>query len=125
MSFSIRLTGRDAAGVERTHGELRAGFADGLGGDDADRQAFLDELVGATCRCRSSVAQMPRGLSHVSGERTRMVSSFSSLSLSAISLVMIWFSATIVSSVIGLRIVSRAVRPTIMSFNSTSTVSPL
>ena len=68
---------------------------------------------------------MPRGLSQVSGLRTRMLSSLSSLIASAISLVMIWFYSTIVSSVIGLRIVSRAVRPTIMSFSSTSTVSPL
>ena len=46
MSFSIERAGGDAAGVERTHGELRAGLADGLGGDDADRQAFFDELAG-------------------------------------------------------------------------------
>ena len=37
----------------------------------------------------------------------------------------IFLGLTIVSSVIGFRILSRAVRPTIMSFNSTSTVSPL
>ncbi len=35
--------GGDAAGVERAHGELRARLADGLGGDDADGQAFLDQ----------------------------------------------------------------------------------
>ena len=34
----------DAAGVERPHGELRAGLADRLGGDDADRLADLDVL---------------------------------------------------------------------------------
>ena len=34
-----------AADVERTHGQLRAGLADGLRGDDADRQAFLDQLA--------------------------------------------------------------------------------
>ena len=39
-------TGGDATGVERTHGELRARFTDGLGGDDADRQAFFDDVVG-------------------------------------------------------------------------------
>ena len=38
------LTG-DAAGVEGPHGELRAGLADGLGGDDADRLALVDELA--------------------------------------------------------------------------------
>ncbi len=36
---------RDAPGVERPHGELRPGFADGLGRDDADRQALLDQLA--------------------------------------------------------------------------------
>ena len=35
-----------AADVERTHGELRAGFADGLRGDDADRLAELDQQAG-------------------------------------------------------------------------------
>ena len=39
------LTG-DAAGVERPHGELRAGLTDRLGGDDADRLALVDELAG-------------------------------------------------------------------------------
>ena len=34
-----------ATDVERTHGQLRAGLADGLGGDDADRFAHLDELA--------------------------------------------------------------------------------
>ena len=36
----------DATGVERPHGELGAGLADGLGGDDADRLAQLDVLAG-------------------------------------------------------------------------------
>ena len=37
---------RRATDVERTHRQLRAGFADGLRGDDADRFAELDELPG-------------------------------------------------------------------------------
>ena len=36
----------DAADVEGAHGELRAGLADGLRGDDADRFAELDHLAG-------------------------------------------------------------------------------
>ena len=36
----------NAAGVEGTHGQLRAGLADGLGGDDADRLAGADGLAG-------------------------------------------------------------------------------
>ena len=36
----------DAAGVERPHGQLRAGLADGLGGDDADRLADPDHAAG-------------------------------------------------------------------------------
>ena len=35
----------DAAGVERTHGQLRAGLADGLGGDDADGGADVDRTA--------------------------------------------------------------------------------
>ena len=38
-------TGR-ATDVERTHGQLRAGFADGLRGDNADGFAELDQLAG-------------------------------------------------------------------------------
>src|SRR4029077_5719209 len=37
---------RRAADVERAHRQLRAGLADGLGGEDADRLAELDELAG-------------------------------------------------------------------------------
>ncbi len=37
---------RGATDVERAHRELRAGFADGLRGDDADRFAELHELAG-------------------------------------------------------------------------------
>ncbi len=37
---------RRAADVERPHRQLRAGFADRLRGDDADRFAELDELAG-------------------------------------------------------------------------------
>ena len=39
------LRGR-AADVEGAHGQLRAGLADGLGGDDADRFAALDHAAG-------------------------------------------------------------------------------
>jgi hypothetical protein len=35
----------DTTDVEGTHGELGAGFADGLGGDDADRFADLDRKL--------------------------------------------------------------------------------
>src|SRR5690606_23346430 len=34
-----------ATGVEGAHGQLGAGFADRLGGDDADRLAHLDQLA--------------------------------------------------------------------------------
>ena len=44
----------DAAGVERAHRELRAGLADGLRGDDADRLADVDHPA---ARERASVAQ--------------------------------------------------------------------
>ena len=38
--------GRRSADVERTHRELRAGLANRLRGDDADRRADLDLLAG-------------------------------------------------------------------------------
>src|SRR6202044_3469470 len=43
----------DAAGVEGTHRQLRAGLADRLRGDDADRVADLRELTGGH---RASIA---------------------------------------------------------------------
>ncbi len=45
---------RRATQVERPHGKLRAGFADGLGGDDADRFAELDHLAGGQVAGRST-----------------------------------------------------------------------
>src|SRR5262249_22236183 len=42
----LARAGSGAADVERAHGELRAGFADGLGGDDADRLASLGHPAG-------------------------------------------------------------------------------
>ena len=43
----------DAAGVERAHRQLRAGLADRLGGDDADRVADLRERAGRPSPGRS------------------------------------------------------------------------
>ena len=45
----------DAAGVERPHGQLRAGLADRLRGDDAHRVADLGELAGGH---RAAVARL-------------------------------------------------------------------
>ena len=42
----LRHPRRRAADVEGAHRQLRAGLADRLGGDDADRQAELDHLAG-------------------------------------------------------------------------------
>ena len=42
----IRNARRRAADVERAHRQLRARLADGLRGDDADRQTHLDQLAG-------------------------------------------------------------------------------
>ena len=42
----LRDPRRRAADVERAHRQLRAGLADRLRGDDADRQAQLDQLAG-------------------------------------------------------------------------------
>src|SRR6185437_1496756 len=50
----------DAAGVERAHGQLRAGLTDRLRGNDAHRVADLSERAG---RHRAAVA----GLAHAAG----------------------------------------------------------
>ena len=49
----LLLAHGDAADVERPHRQLRAGLADGLGGDDADRLAELDEVAARPCSGRS------------------------------------------------------------------------
>ena len=44
----------DTTGVERPHGQLRAGLADRLRGDDADGLAEVDGLARSPASCRSS-----------------------------------------------------------------------
>ena len=56
----------DAAGVERAHGQLRAGLADGLGGDDADRLADADQLAGGQV---APVARAADAVARLAGER--------------------------------------------------------
>ncbi len=53
QTFSDVVCRRHATGVERTHGQLRAGLTDRLGRDDADRLSDVDELAG---RERTAVA---------------------------------------------------------------------
>ena len=49
----------DAARVERAHGELRAGLADRLGGDDAHRVADLGHAAGREERAVAEAAEAP------------------------------------------------------------------
>ena len=56
---------RDATGVEGAHRQLRAGLTDGLGGDDADRLADVDELAGGQ---RAAVAARADTLGRVAGQ---------------------------------------------------------
>ncbi|MPL98794.1 hypothetical protein SDC9_45003 [bioreactor metagenome] len=56
----------DAADVEGTHGQLRAGFADRLGGDDADRFADVDERA---ARQIATVAERADALLGLAGQR--------------------------------------------------------
>ena len=58
-----------AADVERTHGELRAGLADGLRRDDADRFAALHQPAGGQVAAVAQLTQTPRLDSQVSTER--------------------------------------------------------
>ena len=53
---------RGAADVEGAHGELGAGLADGLGGDDAHRQADLHDLAGGEIASVAQGADPARGL---------------------------------------------------------------
>ena len=87
----------DAAGVERPHGQLRAGLADRLRGDDAHRLADADQLAGGQV---AAVArrQTPWRDWHVSGERTRTSSTPASTMRSAISSVISWLRSTIGSA---------------------------
>lgn len=52
--------------MEGTHGELRAGFADGLSRDDADRLAYIDEVAAGKV---ASVAQRADAALGLAGQR--------------------------------------------------------
>ena len=54
-------TGGRAADVERTHGQLRAGLADGLRGDDADRFAALHQAAGGQVAAVAELANAALG----------------------------------------------------------------
>ena len=58
--FDVALA--DATDVERTHRELRARFADTLGGDDADRHAFFDHRTGRQVHAVAAAADAQRGV---------------------------------------------------------------
>ena len=62
------LAGR-STDVEGTHGELRAGFADGLRGNDADRLAELDQLAGGQVASIAHSRKRRGAHSQVSTER--------------------------------------------------------
>ena len=62
---NLRRRGRGTADVERPHRQLRARFADGLRGDDADRSTDLDLLAG---REVASVALRAHAVLGVAGE---------------------------------------------------------
>ena len=62
---SVRLLGADltdAADVERTHRELRAGLADRLRGDDADRLADVDHVAAGQVAAVAQRADAAPGL---------------------------------------------------------------
>ncbi len=67
-----RLVGnarRRAADVERAHRQLRAGLADRLRGDDADREAQFHQLAGREVAAVALALQTPRRDAQVSTER--------------------------------------------------------
>ena len=109
---SARVT--DAADVERTHGELRAGLADRLGGDDADGHAFFDQRAGGEIHAVAEAADAQR---RIAGEAAADVDLFQAqlLDLAATVGVMSSFSLTMISSVMGLTMFCRLTRPRIES----------
>ena len=113
--------GGGSADVERTHRELRAGFADRLRGDDADRFAEFDHAARGEVAAVAS-AQTPRRDSQVSTERMRTRSIPAPCTEFASSSVISWFTSTMTWPSKSL-ILSSETRPTIRS-RSGSTSTP-
>ena len=91
---------RHAADVEGAHGELRARLADRLGGDDADRHAFLDQVAGGQVHAVAQPAEPSGRLAgHRAADEDLVDAQFSILR--AWSQVIISFSRTMTSPVIG------------------------
>ncbi len=65
--------GGGAADVEGTHGQLRAGLADGLGGDDADRLAELDRQAGGQVAAIALHANAALGLASEHGANFQLL----------------------------------------------------
>ena len=61
------IVARDTAGVEGTHGQLRARFADGLRGDDADGLAQIDKLARGKVHAVAACAHAGTGLAAEDG----------------------------------------------------------
>ena len=77
----------DAADVEGAQGELRARLADGLGGDDADGLADVDQLCPWPGCGRSTWRRRRGGVSQVSTERIFTISTPVELDLLGVRLV--------------------------------------
>ena len=105
----------DAADVERPHRQLRARLADRLGGDDADGHALLDQRAGGQVHAVAAAGRRPARPRRSSGCGPGSCRCRSSSSLRAASEVIISFSSTITSSVIGLTMLTRLTRPRIDS----------
>ena len=112
-SLLLDAAGGDAADVEGTHRELRARLADRLGGDDADGHAFLDQLAGGQVHAVAEAADAERGLAGHRAADLDLVESASPRASGPTSTVIISFSRTMTSSVIGLTMLTRLTRPRI------------
>ena len=80
-SGTLADAGRRTTDVESTHGELRAGFADGLSGDDADRFAEFDHAARGEI---AAIAQGANTATRFAGEHGTNANAFDTGSLNLI-----------------------------------------
>ncbi len=116
--------GGGAADVEGTHGELRAGLADGLRGDDADGLAELHRQAGGQVAAVALDADAALGLAGEHGADLQLLDGRSSRWLCAVSSSINWSRLSSALPVTGSLTVSQLTRPMMRWLRSTTSSSP-